>query len=111
MLSFSEETSQSVWFPKPQPPKQQGKTDQQTNLFSAAGGQFESIWPSKLQRAAQQDTRKPKLFGSVLPGNTAQILQQPNARLKQNCCLMGSNQGRVACEGGLLAGKQANVCL
>lgn len=50
---------------KPQPPKQQGKTYQQTNLFSAVGGQWEIIWPSTQWRAAQQDTGKPKLFGSA----------------------------------------------
>lgn len=111
MLSFSLETSQSTWFPKPQPPKQQGKTYQQTNLCSAMRGQLEIIWPSKLQRAAQKDTRKPRLFGTVYfqqaqhKSSCSQTL--PWNRNAASC--EWTKTGCLACEVGLLAGKHTHV--
>lgn len=74
-------------------------------------GQFEIIWPSKLQGAAQQDTRKPKLFGGVCFQQT-QHKSSSSHPLAGNSDAASWDQAKAGClarEVGLLAGKQASL--
>lgn len=67
MLSFSQETSHWAWFPNPQPPKQQGKTSQQTNLSSVLGGQLELTWPGSCREQPSRTQQSPNclaVFGA-----------------------------------------------